>query len=75
MSTTDDIQQQLRDAIAASGRSLNQLSQESGINDSQLSRFVRGKRTLTMETAAVLCRVLGLRLVPVVMAAKKKKGK
>ena len=77
---TRDIEQQLRDAITASGRSLNQLSQESGVNDSQLSRFLRGQRSLTMATAALLCKVLGLQLCPVeVKPAEvkpaKKKGK
>jgi transcriptional regulator with XRE-family HTH domain len=62
---TRDIEQQLRDAITASGRSLNQLSQESGVNDSQLSRFLRGRRSLTMATAGALCKVLGLQLCPV----------
>jgi transcriptional regulator with XRE-family HTH domain len=65
MDAGDDIRRQLRDAIADSGRSLNQLSRDAGVSDSQLSRFMRGERTLTLETAAALCRALGLHLAPV----------
>jgi DNA-binding phage protein len=65
MDASNDIRRQLRDAIARSGRSLNQLAQDAGVSDSQLSRFMRGERTLTMETAAALCRALGLHLAPV----------
>jgi transcriptional regulator with XRE-family HTH domain len=78
MSAPHDIQKQLREAIAASGLSLNQLGEKSGVSDGQLSRFMRGERTLTMETASPLCRVLGLELrpaAPETPAARKGKGK
>lgn len=61
MDAKDDIEKQLRDAIAASGQSLNQLGHAASVNDGQLSRFVRGERTLTLETVGRLCKVLGLR--------------
>lgn len=64
MNATNDIERQLRAAIESSGKSLNQLGLAAGVNDGQLSRFMRGERTLTLETVARLCRVLGLRLYP-----------
>jgi transcriptional regulator with XRE-family HTH domain len=56
--------EQLRDAIRRSGRSLNQLSKASGVGSNQLSRFMRGLRTLTLPAAEKLCRVLHLCLAP-----------
>lgn len=64
MATASEIERQLRDAILSSGRSLNQLGQAAGVNDAQLSRFMRGERTLTLETVGRLCQVLGLRFCP-----------
>ncbi len=60
-----DIEQQLRDAIQSSGLSLYQLGKKSGINDSQLSRFMRGERDLRLQNVVRLCRVLGLHLAPI----------
>lgn len=60
MDTTNEIEQQLREAISSSGQSLNQLGQAAGVSDAQLSRFMRGERTLTLETVGRLCQVLGL---------------
>src|SRR5262245_8564777 len=57
-----DLIEQLRQALAASGLSMNQLGKETGVNQAQLSRFVRGERTLTLPTAAKLCTFLGLYL-------------
>jgi hypothetical protein len=59
--TTNELEDQLRDAIARCGKSLNQLGQAANVNDAQLSRFMRGERTLTLETAGRLCSILGLR--------------
>lgn len=77
MDTTNgnDIEKQLRDTILASGQSLNQLAHDAGVSDGQLSRFVRGERTLTLETVARLCRVLGLKFCPAAEDKPKKKGK
>lgn len=55
---------QLREAIRASGQSLNRICIEAGLNSSQLSRFMTGKRGLTTEAVDKLCHVLGLRLAP-----------
>jgi transcriptional regulator with XRE-family HTH domain len=52
----------LREAIQASGLSLNQLGQRAGIDHSRLSRFVRGERDLTLDSVDKLCQVLGLYL-------------
>jgi transcriptional regulator with XRE-family HTH domain len=54
----------LREAIQASGLSLNQLGQRAGIDHSRLSRFVRGERDLTLDSVDKLCQVLGLQLAP-----------
>lgn len=55
--------EQLKAAIRDSGLSLNQISQRSGVGTPTLSRFMRGKRTLTLYVAERLCRTLGLDLV------------
>lgn len=57
-----DLIEQLRRAIAGCGLSMNQLGKAAGVNQAQLSRFLRAERTLTMPTAAKLCAYLGLRL-------------
>jgi hypothetical protein len=54
--------EQIRQAVRDSGRSLNQLSKESGVNVSRLSRFMRGERTLTLPAGLDLCAALGLQL-------------
>jgi plasmid maintenance system antidote protein VapI len=60
--------QQLLDAIAESGLSGYRLAKESGVPQQVLSRFLRGERTLTIETADRLADALGLEFT------KKKKG-
>jgi transcriptional regulator with XRE-family HTH domain len=57
-----DIQEQLRQAIAGCGKSLNDLARATGVHKAQLSRFLRGERTLTLKAAAKVCAHLGLRL-------------
>jgi transcriptional regulator with XRE-family HTH domain len=54
--------EQLREAIRASGRSLNQLGKETGVGADRLSRFVRGQRDLVLSAAERVCRALGLGL-------------
>ena len=54
---------QLKEAIAASGKTLVELSQTTDVSPSQLSRFLRGERDLTFASAARVCEALGLRLV------------
>lgn len=57
-----DLAGQLRRAIAGCGLSLNQLAAAAGLHRSQLSRFMRGERTLTLVAAAEVCASLGLAL-------------
>ncbi len=62
--TTGDLPliRQLREVIRNSGQSLNQLARASGIGPDQLSRFLRGERTLTLPAVAKVCDALGLEL-------------
>jgi hypothetical protein len=43
---------------------LTQLGKESGVATPQLSRFMRGERTLTLPAAEKICRALHLHLTP-----------
>jgi transcriptional regulator with XRE-family HTH domain len=54
----------LQQMIRESGLSMNQLGKEAGVSQGQLSRFVRGDRTLTLPAVDKLCRFFGLKLVP-----------
>jgi transcriptional regulator with XRE-family HTH domain len=63
--------EQLREAIRGSGRSLNQIGKAAGVGPNQLSRFMRGERTLTLPVAEKICDVLGLGLAPVERRRKK----
>jgi len=65
---------QLRDAIRHSGRTLNQLSIASGVSSAQLSRFMTGKRTLTLPAAAKICEALHLQLAGSPSAADVQEG-
>ena len=56
------ISEQIREAIDATGCSLNELSRQSGISTSQLARFMRGERGLTSATLDRLTDYLGLKL-------------
>ena len=46
---------QLKEAIAASGKTLVELSQTTDVSPSQISRFLRGERDLTFASAARVC--------------------
>ena len=52
---------QLRQAIEHSGVTLYKLSQDSGVDRSQLSRFMRGERDMSLLVTDKVCQVLGLR--------------
>jgi transcriptional regulator with XRE-family HTH domain len=52
----------IRRAVAECGLSLNELGRRTDVNQAQLSRFMRGERTLTLPAAARVCAALGLRL-------------
>lgn len=57
------IADQLRLAITNSGKSLYQLSIESGVDSGQLSRFMNRDRSLTLESVDKLAVVLNLSLL------------
>jgi hypothetical protein len=57
-----DLSEQLREAIRRDGRSLYRLALDTGVNHTQLERFMRGERGLTLDTAGLVCEVLGLGL-------------
>ena len=54
----------LKTAIERSGKTRYQISQDTGITQTSLSRFVRGETSLLLSKADVLAEYLGLRLVP-----------
>jgi len=66
------LEEQLREAIADSGMSRNQLSILSGVDPAQLCYFVQGKRSLTLRSAEKLAETLGLELRPVKKGSKSK---
>lgn len=53
----------IRRALEESGLGVNELGRQTGVNQGQLSRFMRRERTLTLPAAARVCQTLGLRLV------------
>ena len=50
----------LRQAIADSDRTVNDIAHEAEVSQSVLSRFSRGERTITLPVASRVCKVLGL---------------
>lgn len=58
------IVEQLQQAIRDSEFSLNELGRRTGVSQGQLSRFLRGDRTLTLPAAAKVCAFFGLELCP-----------
>ena len=58
------LEYQLRKAILESGFTQNRLSELSGVNRAQINRFVKGERTLTLESAEKIAKVLELELKP-----------
>ena len=53
----------IRRTITKQGWSLNQLGIKTGVDDGRLSRFMTGKRDMTLQAASRLVDALGLRLV------------
>jgi transcriptional regulator with XRE-family HTH domain len=66
------ISDQLRAAIEAAGESRYEISKQTGINQSILSRFVRGETNLDGVNIDKLAAHLGLQLVP---AKQQRKGR
>lgn len=63
MARAKTLTQQLRDAVKRSGVTRYRLSQELGIDQASLSRFVSGDGGLSLESIDKLAAHLGLRLV------------
>ncbi len=57
--------EQLRQEIRRVGLSLNELERRTGVSHAVLSRFLSGKRTLTLPVAGKLAEALGLELCEV----------
>lgn len=55
----------IRKKIQVSELSQYKIAKESGVDSGTLSRFVSGERSISIETADKLCRVLGLKLVDI----------
>ncbi len=62
MNKPRNIEEQLRQAILGAGVSRYAMAKKTGVSEGILSRFVRGERTLRLDTAARLAAALGLRL-------------
>lgn len=54
----------VRDAIRRDNRSITRLARDAGVSQSQVSRFVNGKRGVTIITMERLLGTLGLELRP-----------
>ena len=57
-----DVIETIRQAIRECPQSLRQIARDTGLDASQLSLFVRGKRNMNLETASRLCAFVGLEL-------------
>lgn len=57
------VSQQLRLAILNSKMTPNQICVESGVDSGAMSRFLTGKRGLTLESVDKICAVLNLSLL------------
>ena len=63
MSTMAEVLEQVRKAIAASGKSRYRIWQETGISQAQLSMLMDGTRGLSIEALERLADCLGLDIV------------
>jgi transcriptional regulator with XRE-family HTH domain len=70
--------EQIKEAIRASGQTMYAISKASKVSTAQLSRFMQGKRSLSLPAAEKVCRILRIGLAPLppeVPPAPKKKAK
>jgi plasmid maintenance system antidote protein VapI len=56
---------ELREAIRNSGETEYRVAKESGVAQPILNRFLHGERGVSLETAAKVCKYLGLHLAPI----------
>ncbi len=61
---TEPVSEALRRALEGCGESRYSIAQATGIQESSLSRFVRGHSGLSLEAVDLLCAHLGLELRP-----------
>jgi transcriptional regulator with XRE-family HTH domain len=54
---------QLRDAVEKSGESQRVIADATGINQGNLSRFLRGERGMSLDNVDALCAYLKLKLI------------
>src|SRR5688572_7286769 len=59
-----DLAGQLRAAVKASGKSQYRLHRETGISQSAISAFLKGRDELKLSTAAALAAAVGLQFAP-----------
>jgi transcriptional regulator with XRE-family HTH domain len=64
------LSEQLRIEIQRCGKTRYRLSQETGVSQSVLSRFIAGKSELTIANAEKVCKAIGTEMI-----LKTKKGK
>lgn len=57
-----NVSEQLRRAVETCGETRYRIAQQTGINESTLSRFVASGRGLSMDNCDLLCAYLGLEL-------------
>jgi hypothetical protein len=57
------ISDQLRYSVLHCGKSRYRISQETGITEAQLSRFVNGHADLALATIDILCECIGAELI------------
>jgi len=63
-SSTRSLVDELRDAILNCGETEYRVAKDSGVAQPILNRFLRGERGISLETAAKVCKYLGLHLAP-----------
>ncbi len=54
-----DLEELVRQFISESGLAMRAIHEQSGVAPAQLSRFMRGERTLTLKTAGQLAKAFG----------------
>jgi transcriptional regulator with XRE-family HTH domain len=69
--TVKKLSDQIRRAIDESGLTRYRIAQDTGIDESALSKFYNGTRGLTLDNLDALCEYLQLRIVA---DSKKKRG-
>ena len=75
MAKQDLLSDQLRRAIQESGLTRYAIHKATGVDQSVLSKFVRGERGLSMDTVDAIGKCLGLRLVSETQPGRKRTTK